>query len=167
MANLADRTGMPIAEVQVAGRKLFEQLSSKDSDLAKALIQASSASGLDPRQVASILTVVTEDFQQPLDIGFAGNMLETLQGAADGAMDRIKATSERAREVVSSVDVDAIRAKGEGIVDRVKDEVAAVDLGQIKDRVSQAGESLIEKARNAVSKLSASAKHKSPKSDNG
>lgn len=167
MVNLADRTGMPIAEVQLAGRKLFEQLSSKDSDLAKALIQASSASGLDPRQVATILTVVTEDFQQPAASNLAGNMLDTLQDAADGAMDRIKATSDRAREMASSVDFDSLRAKGEDVVDRVKDEIAAVDFGQIKDRVSQAGESLIEKARNAVSKPSASAKDKSSESDNG
>lgn len=167
MANLADRTGMPIAEVQVAGRKLFEQLSGQDSDLAEALIQASSASGLDPRQVAMILTVVTEDFQQPAASSLAGGVFDTLQDAADGAMDRIKATSDRAREMASSVDLGSIRARGEDVVDRVKDEIAAVDLGQIKDRVSQAGESLIEKARSAVSKPSASAKDKSSESDDG
>lgn len=167
MENLADRTGMPVAEVQLAGRKLFEQLSGQDTDLAKALIQASSASGLDPRQVATILTVLTEDFQQPAAISLAGSVFDTLQGAADGAMGRIKATSDRAREMASSVDLDSIRAKSEDVVDRVKDEFAAVDLGQIKDRVSQVGESLIDKARGAVSKPSASAKNKSSESGNG
>ncbi len=167
MANLAVRTGTPIAEVQLAGCKLFEQLSGKDSDLAKALIQASSASGLDPRQVATILTVLTEEFQQSAATSLAGSVFDTLQGAADGAMDRIKATSDRARKMASSVDLDSIRAKGEHVVDHVKDEIEAVDLGQIKARVSQVSESLIQKARNAVSKPSASAKDKSSESDNG
>lgn len=167
LANLAERTGMPVAEVQVAGRKLFEQLSGKDSDLAKALIQASSASGLDPRQVTTILQVITEDFQQPPATTIAGSMLGTLSGAADGAMDRIKATSEQARDMVAAVDLNSIRAKGEDVAERVKEEIAAVDFGQIKDRVTEIGGTLIDKARSAVSKPSASASDKSSESDNG
>lgn len=165
--NLADRTGMPVVEVQLAGRKLFEQLSGRDSDLAKALIQASSASGLDPHQVTMILSVMTEDFQRPIVTNAVSSVLGTLQETADGAMDRIKATSEDAREMAASIDLETIRAKGEEVVERVKDEIAAVDLGQIRDRASQIGDSLISKARSAISKPSASATHKSPESDNG
>lgn len=165
--NLADRTGLPVVEVQLAGRKLFEQLSGKDSDLAKALIGASGATGLDTRQVTMILEVMTEDFQRPIATNVASSVLDTLQDAADDARDRIKATSERARDMASSFDLGTIRAKGENLVERVKGEIADVDLGELRQRAADAGESLIAKARDAISTPSKSTSKKSSESDNG
>ena len=65
--NLAYRTGSSVPQVQVAGQRLFDQLSGEDSDLTKALVQASHSSGIDPQHVLMILKVIAEDFRQPVE----------------------------------------------------------------------------------------------------
>ena len=147
ITNLAYRTGCSVSDVHLAGRKLFEQLSGEDSDLTKALIQASSSSGLDPQHVLMILKVMAEDFQQSVDAEEPGTLAQSLQDMAEDSVQRLKATSIRARDAVSSIDVDALRSKGEEIADNIRSNIAAIDLGPIRERAIEAGETIIEKVR--------------------
>lgn len=67
------------------------------------------------------------------------------------ALKRFKAGSAHARELVSSVDLGAVKAGGEGLVERARTEMAEIDLSAAKDRAMAVGQSIVRKTRKAVS----------------
>lgn len=146
--NLAYRTGSPMAEVQEAGRRLFEQISGKDSDLTKALIEASDSSGLEPQQVLSILKVIAEDFRQPLAPDAPRLVPTAIQELTERTLDQVRTTAHAAKEKVSSVDLSALKDKGAAIATSVRADIASVDLSDIKGRIVEAGGKLVEKAKS-------------------
>ncbi|MBE5074240.1 hypothetical protein IM511_07965 [Erythrobacteraceae bacterium E2-1 Yellow Sea] len=146
--NLAYRTGSPIADVQEAGRKLFEQISGKDSDLTKALIEASDSSGLEPQQVLLILKVIAEDFRQPIASEASPLVPPVIQELAERTIDQVRTTAHAAKEKVSSVDLSTLKDKGAAIASSVRADIASVDLSDMKGRIVKAGEKLVQKAKS-------------------
>lgn len=146
--NLAYRTGSPMAEVQEAGLRLFEQISGKDSDLTKALIEASDSSGLEPQQVLSILKVIAEDFRQPPKPDASPLVSPAIQELAERTLDQVRTTAHAAKEKLSSVDLSALKEKGGAIATSVRDEIASVDLSDMKGRIVEAGEKLVQQAKS-------------------
>ena len=146
--NLAYRTGSPMADVQEAGRRLFEQISGKDSDLTKALIEASDSSGLEPQQVLLILKVIAEDFRQPLAPDAPRLVPTAIQELAERTIDQVRTTAHAAKEKVSSVDLSELKEKGAAIASSVRDDLASVDLSDIKGRIVEAGEKLVHRAKS-------------------
>lgn len=146
--NLAYRTGSPVAEVREAGRKLFEQISGKDSDLTKALIAASDTSGLEPQQVLLILKVIAEDFRQPLAAEGTRSVPPVMRDLAERTLVKVRTVAEAAREKASSVDLSALKERGEAMADSVRQNLSSVELQGIKGRIVEAGEALVEKAKS-------------------
>ena len=79
---LAYRTGFKPDAVRRAGEALFTSLAGNDPDLSKALIAASSASGVEPKHMIAILGVLASEFR--------ATGTGTVEGSARPAGDRAR-----------------------------------------------------------------------------
>lgn len=164
---LAARTGSTAPDVRIAAGKLFAQLVGEGPDLAKALIEACSESGLDPNQVMKILTVMAEDLDEQPEADAPRAVTASLQTLGTEALARIKTGSAQARELATSLDLEAIKADGKDLVNWVKGEMAAIDLAAVKDRAVEAGQTIVRKTRNAASRASEASDPATADRDNG
>lgn len=166
--NLAYRTGMPPEDLRAAGGKLFEQLSGIDPDLTKALVAAATESGLDPRQVLSIMATFAEDFRRPIPESAPHSLSEKATEVRAIAKEKLNQTADYVRSNLAEIDIGSIKDSGTDKLREVRDRIAEVDVAEIANRAKEAAQSVLGNARDlakSVGDSSSSPKNGKPYSD--
>ncbi len=132
---LAYKTGMSPEQTRSAGQALFLQLSGDDLNLTQALVDASSASGANPRQILDMVRVLADEFAKPAPDNVAG-LGDRLGQIGSAASDKLGQLTDSARETLSEIDFEGARDK-------------AIDAGHLAlDKVGDA----LKRARDKITK---------------
>lgn len=122
---VAYKTGMSPEQARAAGQALFLQLSGDDLNLTRALVEASTVSGADPRQILDMVGVLADEFAKPVPCHAVG-LGDRLGQISSAAGDKLRQVTDSARETLTEIDFKEARTK-------------AVDAGyQTLDKVGDA-----------------------------
>ncbi|GMN14976.1 hypothetical protein MTsPCn7_27570 [Altererythrobacter sp. MTPC7] len=163
---VAERLQLSPEKAKQLGETFFAGLAGRKGSLSDALLAASRAAKVKPKQLTELLSAMADDFARPLPEAPA-SIGKRLSNAADEAREKASETVDRISKGVSSIDVAALRKEGSDKVAELRERAANIDTADLSDQAKELGDKATDGARDLAGKLSRSIASVMPKGVTG
>jgi hypothetical protein len=128
---LADKANIDAEKLRTGGEFLFGKMADNELDLADAIADAFSSSGLNEDQTRELIAVLAEDFAKPLPEPGAA-WVDQLTSAGENAREQVGHLAENVKEKLADIDLQDAKEKGLAMGNKI--------VGQASDAIGRARE---------------------------